>query len=206
VTASVGYRARGSCGRPYEELKDSWICPWGFDVSVDFASSIFASNFLRQNYAPFLNQIGNIPALAANLRASFGPFSLIAEYNTALSTAGFIDGAGTPRSMQPSAWQASLGYQFGWNPWVEKIGDQGTFVSIGYSQSQGMWGVTQLTTAGPTRVGFVPQSRLLMTASEWVLDGLKFTIEGSIDWDYPISVGGTGGTGWGLLSALSLSF
>jgi hypothetical protein len=108
--------------------------------------------------------------------------------------------------MQPSAWQVSLGYQFGWNPWVEKIGDQGTFVSIGYSQSQGMWGFNQLTTTGPTRVGFLPQSRLLMTASEWLLEGLKFTVEGSIDWDYPVWVGGTGGTGWGILMALTFTF
>ena len=206
VTASLGYRARGHCGRPYSELTDSLICPWAFDVSVDFASSIFASNFLRQSYASFLNQIGNIPALAANLRGSFGPFSLIAEYNTALTSAGFTDGLGNSKTMLPSAWQASLGYQFGWNPWVEKIGDQGTFVAIGYSQSQGLAGATQLISGVPTRVGFVPKSRLLMTASEWVLEGLKFTLEGSIDWDYPISEGGTGGTGWGLLMALTFTF
>lgn len=206
VTASLGYRARGHCGRPYSELTDSLICPWSFDASVDFASSIFASNFLRQGYAAFLNQIGNIPAMAANLRGSFGPFSLIAEYNTALRSASFIDGNGGTVTMQPSAWQVSLGYQFGWNPWVEKIGDQGTFVSIGYSQSQGLAGATQLISGVPTRVGFLPKSRLLMTASEWVLEGLKFTLEGSIDWDYPLSDGGTGGTGWGLLMGLTFTF
>jgi len=206
VTASLGYRARGHCGRPYSELANSLVCPWSFDLSVDFASSIFASNFLRQGYVPFLNQIGNIPALAANLRGSFGPFSLIAEYNTALRSAGFTDGLGNSRTMLPSAWQVSLGYQFGWNPWVEKIGDQGTFVAIGYSQSQGLAGATQLVSGVPTRVGFVPNSRLLLTAGEWVLEGLKFSLEGSIDWDYPVSEGGTGATGWGLLMALTFAF
>jgi hypothetical protein len=206
VTASLGYRARGHCGRPYSELTYSLVCPWAFDVSVDFATSIFASNFLRNGYAPFLNQIGNIPALAANLRGSVGPFSLIAEYNTALTSAGFTDGLGNSKTMLPSAWQVSLGYQFGWNPWVEKIGDQGTFVAVGYSQSQGLAGATQLINGIPTRVGFVPKSRLLLTAGEWVLEGLKFTLEGSIDWDYPISEGGTGGTGWGLLMALTFTF
>jgi len=206
VTASLGYRARGHCGRPYSELTDSLICPWSFDLSVDFASSIFASNFLRQGYSSFLNQIGNIPALAANLRGSFGPFSLIAEYNTALTSAGFTDGLGNSRTMLPSAWQVSLGYQFGWNPWVEKIGDQGTFVAVGYSQSQGLAGATQLISGVPTRVGFVPKSRLLLTAGEWVLEGLKLSLEGSVDWDYPVSEGGTGGTGWGLLMALTFTF
>jgi hypothetical protein len=206
VTASLGYRARGHCGRPYSELTESLICPWAFDASVDFASSIFASNFLRQSYAPFLNQIGNIPALAANLRGSFGPFSLIAEYNTALTSAGFTDGLGNSKTMLPSAWQVSLGYQFGWNPWVEKIGDQGTFVSVGYSQSQSLAGATQLISSVPTRVGFVPKSRLLLTAGEWVLEGLKLSLEGSIDWDYPLSEGGTGATGWGALMALTFTF
>jgi uncharacterized coiled-coil protein SlyX len=206
VTASLGYRARGHCGRPYSELTDSLVCPWAFDVSVDFATSIFASNFLRTGYASFLNQIGNIPALAANLRGSFGPFALIAEYNTALTSAGFTDGLGNSKTMLPSAWQVSLGYQFGWNPWVEKIGDQGTFVAVGYSQSQGLAGATQLVSGVPTRVGFVPKSRLLLTAGEWVLEGLKFSLEGSVDWDYPVSEGGTGATGWGLLMALTFTF
>jgi hypothetical protein len=206
VTASLGYRARGHCGRPYEELRDSLICPWGLDLSVDFASSIFASNFLRQGYAAFLPQIGNIPALAVNLRSSFGPFSLLAEYNTALARATFIDGIGNTIGMQPSAWQVSLGYQFGWNPWVEKIGEQGTFVSVGYSQSRDLAGATQVTSTGPIRTGFLPQSRLLMTASEWVLEGLKFTIEGSLNWDYPVSSGGTGAMGWGILMAFTFVF
>lgn len=206
ITASLGYRARGSCGVPYSELTNSLICPWSFDVSVDFASSIFASNFLSRNYAPFLSQIGNVPALAANLRGSFGPFGLIAEYNTALRSAGFTDGLGVSQSIQPSAWQVSLGYQLGWNPWVEKIGDQGTFLAVGYSGSAGMAGTTALIGGVPTRVGFVPKSRLLLTAGEWVLEGLKFTLEGSIDWDYPVSQGGTGATGWGLLMGLTFTF
>ena len=170
VSASLGYRARGHCGRPYSELKDSLICPWSLDLSVDFNSSIFNSNFLAQGYVGFLNQIGNVPGLAANLKGSFGPFALIAEYNTALRSTSFIDGTGGMITMQPSAWQVSLGYQFGWNPWVEKIGDLGTFVAVGYSQSQGLAGATQVFGGVPTRVGFVPKSRLILTAAEWILE------------------------------------
>ncbi len=29
-------------------------------------------------------------------------------------------------------WQASIAYQFDWNPWVTEIGAQGDFVSLGY--------------------------------------------------------------------------
>jgi hypothetical protein len=207
VSASLGYRARGHCGKPYSELQDSLICPWSFDFSVDFNSSVFNSQFLTDGYGAFLSQIGNVPGLAVNLRGSFGPFSLIAEYNTALRSAGFTDGAGISKSITPSAWQVSLGYQFGWNPWVEKIGEQGTFVAVGFSQTQGLAGATQFINGVPTRVGFVPRSRLLLTASEWVLEGLKFTIEGSIDWDYPRGWGlGTGRTGWGILGALTFTF
>ena len=165
-----------------------------------------ASNFLRQNYAAFLNQIGIVPALAVNLRGSFGPFSLIAEDNTALRSVSFVDGISNNIVTRPSAWQVSLGYQFGWNPWVEKIGDQGTFVAVGFSQSQGLSGANQFIGGTLTRVGFLPQSRLLMTMSEWVFESMKVTVEGSIDWDYSTGQGGTGGTGWGILTALTFNF
>lgn len=209
LNASVGYRATGHCGRPYSELKDSLICPWSFDISADFNSNVYSSNFLsssEQGYGTFMNQIGRVPGIATTLKSSFGPMSLIAEYNTALYGSTIIDGLGNSLSFQPAAWQASLGYQFGWNPWVERIGDQGTFIAIGYSGSQGLAGVTSMTSGTPTRVGFVPQSRLIMTASEWVLENVKLTFEASIDWDYPKSSGGTGGAANAFGVALSYSF
>jgi hypothetical protein len=33
--ASLGFRTRGNCGVPYDQLKDSLICPWTFDFHVD---------------------------------------------------------------------------------------------------------------------------------------------------------------------------
>lgn len=207
--ASVGYRATGHCGRPYSELKDSLICPWSFDISADFTSNVYASTFLSsldQGYGTFMNQIGRVAGIAANLKGSFGPFSLIGEYNTTFSRSTVVDGLGNQLSFQPAAWQGSLGYQFGWNPWVERIGDQGTFVAIGYSGSQGLAGVTSMSSGTPTRVGFVPQSRLIMTASEWVLESVKLTFETSIDWDYPISDGGTGRAANAFGVALSYNF
>jgi hypothetical protein len=188
----LGYQTTGHCGRPFDELKDSWICPWGLDVSIDYISSVFDSLFLESEYSIFMKQFGRIPGIAADLKMSLGPFLLIAEYNTALQNARFIDGSGRNVSIMPAAWQVALGYQLGWNPWVETIGVQGTFLAIGYSRSYDLAGVIQETTAGPTRVGFVPEGRLTITAGEWVLDGLKIAIEYSHNWDYSTANGGTG--------------
>jgi hypothetical protein len=49
--------------------------------------------------------------------------------------------------------------------------------------------VTEVTTGGRTRVGFVPESRLTLTAAEFVFDALKIAIEYSHNWDYKGGVG-----------------
>jgi hypothetical protein len=59
--------------------------------------------------------------------------------------------------------------------------------------------VTLTTTAGQSRTGFVPESRLTLTAAEWVLDGLRVAIEYSHNWDYPIAKGATGRQADGVL-------
>lgn len=188
----LGYQTRGNCGRTYEELKDSLLCPWGLDVSVDYISSVFDSIFLQSEYQSFINQFGQIPGIAAELKMNFGPMLLVAEYDTAIKTARFVDDAGRAINIAPAAWQLALGYQLAWNPWVETIGAQGTYVAIGYSRSYDMAGVTLTTSGGQSRVGFVPQSRLTLTAAEYVLEGTKIAIEYSHNWDYSIGQGGTG--------------
>ena len=106
-------------------------------------------------------------------KRALGPFSVVGEWNGATRRAQFVNGLGVPVSIKPSAWQVSLAYQFDWNPWVLEIGQQGTFVSIAYSQSSNLAGTTALINGAPTRVGFVPKSRLLLTAGEWVLDTVR---------------------------------
>jgi len=192
INARLGYQTSGHCGRPYDQLKASDFCPWSFDVSVDYLSSVFDSNFLENQYRNFMNQFGTIPGMAVDLKMNFGPVLLIAEYNTALKKANFVDDAGRQLSIAPSAWQIALGYQFGWNPWVEAIGAQGTFVAVGYSRSQNLAGATLATTGGQNRVGFVPEGRITVTADEWVLDGGKIALEYAHDWDYSVAKGGTG--------------
>jgi hypothetical protein len=204
--ASLGFRTRGNCGVPYDQLTYSLICPWTLDFHVDYDTSVFESRFLHSAYLPFLSEIGRVPGVAASVKASFGPFAFVGEVNTALSEARFLDGLGIARSMTPMTWQASIAYQFDWNPWVQEIGAQGDFISLGYSGSKDMAGVAMLQAGVPTRIGFVPQHRLFLTGGEWVMDGLKVAVEYSANWDYPVSNGGTGKVAHGVFGLLQLNF
>ena len=204
--ASLGFRTRGHCGVPYDQLTNSLICPWTLDFHVDYDTSVFESRFLRTSYLPFLNQIGRIPGVAASLKTSFGPFAFVGEVNAAIQDARFIDGLGIARNMMPMTWQASIAYQFDWNPWIQEIGAQGDFISLGYSGSKDMAGVSILQNGVPTRIGFVPQHRLFVTGGEWVMDGLKVAVEYSANWDYPVSVGGTGRVAHGWFGLIQLNF
>jgi hypothetical protein len=204
--ASLGYRTSGHCGLPYEELTFSLLCPWTFDFHVDYDTSVFESRFLHAAYLPFLSQIGRIPGVAASVKSSFGPFAVVGEVNSALQSATFIDGLGISRSMTPMTWQFSLAYQFDWNPWVTEIGAQGDYISLGYSGSKDMAGVAMLVNGVPTRIGFVPQHRLFLTAGEWVMDGLKIAVEYSANWDYPTNLGGTGKFAQGGFGLIQLNF
>ncbi|WP_156435166.1 hypothetical protein [Bradyrhizobium lablabi] len=204
--ASLGFRTRGHCGVPYDQLKDSLICPWTLDFHVDYDTSVFESRFLRTSYLPFLSQIGRIPGVAASLKTSFGPFAFVGEVNAAIQDARFIDGLGITRNMMPMTWQASIAYQFDWNPWIQEIGAQGDYISVGYSGSKDMSGVSILQNGIPTRIGFVPQHRLFLTGGEWVMDGLKVAVEYSANWDYPVSAGGTGRVAHGWFGLIQLNF
>ncbi len=204
--ASLGFRTRGHCGVPYDQLTDSLICPWTLDFHVDYNTSVFESRFLHTSYLPFLNQIGRIPGVAASLKTSFGPFAFVGEVNAAVQDARFVDGLGIARNMMPMTWQASIAYQFDWNPWITEIGAQGDFISVGYSGSKDMAGVSILQNGIPTRIGFVPQHRLFLTGGEWVMDGLKVAVEYSANWDYPVSSGGTGKVAHGVFGLIQLNF
>jgi hypothetical protein len=189
INARLGYRTSRHCGRNYSELVHSNICPWTADLSVDYISSVFDSDFLQSEYRPFIPQIGRTPGLAPSLKVGFGPYSFIGEMNGATKPARFIDGAGRSITIRPSAWQVSLARQFDWNPWLESIGSQGTYVALGYSRSRDLGGVFDNDL---TRVGFMPEARLILTAAEWVVEGVRLALEYSRNRDYPTSKGGRG--------------
>jgi hypothetical protein len=126
--------------------------------------------------------------------------------NGATKRAVFRDDLGNNVGIKPAAWQLSLGYQLDWNPWVETIGAQGTFLAIGYSESRDLAGVTQVINGAPSRVGFVPKKRLTLTAGEWVLDGVKLLVEYSRIRDYSVIEGGTGASGKGIFTSLTYTW
>jgi hypothetical protein len=204
--ASLGYRTSGNCGKSYEELRSSRVCPWTLDVHVDYSTNVFESTFLHRSYLPFLTQIGSVPGMAASVKTSFGPFAVVGEANGALEDARFVDAAGIARDIMPLTWQASVAYQFDWNPWVREIGAQGDFISVAYSGSRDMAGATALVNGVPARVGFVPEHRLLVTAGEWVMEDLKLAVEYSTNWDYAPSRGGTGQVVHGVFGLVQLNF
>ena len=199
----LGYQAQGHCGRRYEDLTGVGVCPWKVSVDLGQTGSVFNSHFLETEYAPFLDQIGRVPGRSAALKASLGRFALVGEWNGATRAAHFVDDAGTRYAIKPQAWQVSLGYQLDWNPWVQEIGAQGTYVALGYSQSRDLGGVTRIASGNASRVGFVPKSRLILTAGEWLADGLRLALEYSHYLDYSPAEGGTGKTARSLFTTLT---
>jgi hypothetical protein len=201
--ATLGFHTKGHCGRPYDQLRGSAFCPWSIDVDVDFNNSLFDSRFLAREYRGFLNQIGFVPGLAGSVKATLGPLALVGEWNGAIGQATFTDDLGTSINIKPSAWEISLGYQFDWNPWVEAIGAQGTYLAIGYSQSTDLAGVSRVFEGVRTRVGTVPKRRFLVGAGEWFLDNLRLAIEYSYNQDYRVAEGGTGNSAHGVFVQLT---
>jgi hypothetical protein len=195
IGATVGYRTRRGCSY--------FFCPWSIDLDVDYNRSVFDSQFLEFEYRPFLGEIGFVNGMAGSLKANLGPVALVAEWNGAIEHTEFTDGPegqGQSVSIMPHAWQVSLGYQFGWEPWVEEIGAQGTYVTAGYSESRDLGGVNG---SEWNRVGFLPKRRFLVGAGEWILEGFRVAIEYSHDVDYPKSEGGTGRSANSVLSQLT---
>jgi hypothetical protein len=198
---TLGYRAKGMVG--------SNQIPWTVQANVDVNSSVFDSNFLQLEYRHFLDQIGFVPGMAAHMRSSFGPYGLILEWNGAISDANFTDDAGNPVSIRPSAWQVSLNYQFDWNPTVEVIGAQGTYLALAYSESQDLYGVTRIVdplNPAPDRVGTVPERRFSIGIGEWVLDGCRVAFEYSHAIDYGTNEGGTGNSADAVLMQWTYEF
>ena len=206
VNARLGYRASGHCGRPYSELRAADLCPWSLDVNLDLNNSVFNSDFLAAEYRAFLDQFGPVRGMASTVKLALGPVMVEGEWAGATASAVFVDDARKRQRIKPAAWQASVGYQFGWTPWVESIGGQGTYLALGYSRSRDLAGATQLVGGERLRVGALPWSRWTLTAGEWVQEGLKVQLEYSRTQDYPASDGGSGATGNGLQMTLTYSW
>lgn len=206
VSARLGFRANGHCGRNYSELGNFSLCPWTLDINADYNSSVFESKFLASEYGAFVSQMGAVKGMALNAKMTLGRIALIGEWNGATERAQFVDGLGKGVSIQPAAWGLSLGYQFDWNPWVTSIGGQGTFAAIGFSQTRDLAGVTTVSNGITSRVGALPRQRLTLTLGEWLMDGVKLVFEYSLIKDYSIPDGGTDATGRSLAAVLTYAW
>ncbi len=206
LNARLGYRAGGSCGKNYSQLRSGDLCPWALDINVDYNSSIFDGRFLQAEFRPFLDQFGPVRGMASTVKLSLGPLLLVGEWNGAIGRAEFDDDLGVRHSIRPSAWQLAMGYQFGWNPWIESIGGQGSYLALGYSRSNDLPGAKATLATETSRVGFLPRERWTLTAGEWVAEGLKVQIEYAQTLDYAIAEGGTGARGHGIHVSLTYSW
>lgn len=198
---TLGYRNKGTF--PNSRY------PWTVQANVDANTSVFDSNFLQHEYRHYLDQIGFVPGMAAHVRSSVGPIGLVLEWNGAIHEADFIDDAGNPVAITPQAWQVALNYQFDWNPSVENIGAQGTYLAAGFSQSSDLGGVTRIVdplNPVPLRVGTVPERRFSIGIGEWVLDGLRVAVEYDHVVDYGEDEGGTGNSANGFFMQMTYEF
>lgn len=206
VNARLGYRAGGHCGKPYSSLRASDLCPWSLDVNVDYNNSLFSSDFLEAEYQPFLQQFGPVRGLASTAKLALGPVMLVGEWAGTLSTANFADDLGKRHRIRPGAWQASVGYQFDWNPWIEAVGSQGSYLALGYSRTRDLAGATQVVNGERLRVGALPKTRWTLTAGEWLQEGLKVQLEYFHTQDFSSNEGGTGASGNGLQMTLTYTW
>jgi hypothetical protein len=213
--AMAGYQTTGRC-EPYLGVEPTpqdlsllhVACPWSLDVDVEFTRSVFDSDFLGFDYRSFLQQIGFVPGMAASLKTSFGPVSLIGEWNGALNSATFIDDIGSPIRMRPRAWQVSLGYQFGWKPSIEAIGAQGTYFAISYSASHDLGGAQRFNANEGTiaRIGFTPRRQIAVGVGEWVMPNLRLALEFARAWDYNKGHRGTNKVADGVFSMVTFEW
>ena len=166
-------------------------------AAIDLACLMAASSLLGSALAP-LQLVSSDVARAVMILAFFIiqiGYGIVAEWNGAISDARFVDDAGNPVAIRPRAWQIALNYQFDWNPTVETIGTQGTYLTMGYSESSDLFGVTRIVdplNPVPERVGTVPERRFSIGIGEWVLDGCRVAFEYAHDIDYSVADGGTG--------------
>lgn len=177
--------------------------PWSVEVDIDYNSSIFDSQFLSIEYVDFLDQIGLVPAMAANVKANLGRVPLILEWNGAIEDVNFTDDADRRVSMRPGAWQISTGYQFDWNPWLEAAGAKGTYLALTYSQSYDLAGATDEVAGEMERIGTVPEQKFLAHAGEWIFESTRIALEYSYIVDYSVQDGGTGKSASAVFSTLT---
>jgi hypothetical protein len=142
---------------------------WSFDSGIDLISNVWTSDGLSDAYED--PQSDYAYGIAAEIQALASDFSIVIEYNGALTKTKFEEDDEST-NIRPRAWQVELGY-------FAELFEKNTVFSLGYSRSDDLGGE-------------FAERRLLATVGIWILDDLRLKLEYNHDWDYSESDGGTG--------------
>ena len=179
------------------------------EVDVDYLTTTFDSRFLESvSIAAFLGQIGHVPGMAATVKANLGPVPLIAEWNGALEDATFTDDLGRPIAMRPSAWQVSARLSVRMEPMGQRGARRDWHVRCRQLLRERGSGRGDPRDLRRRRAGWDPsrKSEFMVSAGEWVWDGVRIAVEYSHLVDYPKDRGGTGGSANGVFSMVTFEW
>jgi hypothetical protein len=185
VGAYIFSGRRGQLGATIRYGIEKRKANFSFSAGLDFISSVFESDALSEE---FPEAVGTkyAPGLAAHVRVFKNGFSLIMEFDTALSKTSFTQ-EDEALNLAPMAWMIEVGY-------VRKIFGKETYFAINYSESYDL------------QAAF-PRSRLLVSIGRWIYkDMIRLAFEYGHNVDYPESSGGTGRSADSFLSQLAIEW
>lgn len=128
-----------------------------------------------------------VDGLSIHLGASYGAFSLIGEYTTALDSFESAELIFGSEGAEPCAWNSELAY-------TTKLWTKETVFAIGYQRSREALALE------------LPEQRLITAASMVIFNGTTLTLEYYLDEDYAVDDGGTGEDGYGFTTRLAYEF
>lgn len=128
-----------------------------------------------------------VPGLSLNLGGSYGAFSLITEYTTALDSFVAAELAFGDNGAEPSAWNSELAY-------TTAIMDKETVFAVGYQKS---WEAYALD---------IPEHRYITSASMTVFEGTTVILEYYLDEFYDQDPDAINDDGYGFTTRLAYEF
>ncbi len=128
-----------------------------------------------------------VAGLSLHFGGSYGAFSVIAEYTTALDSFDARDLAFGTEGAEPGAWNSELAY-------TTALLDKETVFAIGYQKS---WEAVALE---------LPEQRYIASGALRIFAGTTVTLEYYVDQDYSVSDGGTDDAGYGFTARLAYEF
>jgi hypothetical protein len=185
VAAYFSNGTRGQFGATIRYGIEKKKATFSFSAGLDFISSVFETDALSEEFPEAL-ETRYAPGLAAHVRVFKNGFSLIMEFDTALSKTSFTQ-EGEALRLAPMAWMIEVGY-------ARSIFGKETYFAINYSESYDL------------QAAF-PRSRLLVSIGRWIYkDMIRLAFEYGHNVDYPDSSGGTGRTADSFLSQLAIEW